>query len=92
MCADKDDKYKKGFINLTKFVNDFQSKNPNESIKKVRDWASRKESKEEISRLNSGSSFSIAITKANKDVDIKGTYFHPDLVLKVLMWANVKLC
>ena len=23
--------------------------------------------------------------------DIKGTYFHPDLVLPVLMWVNNKL-
>ncbi len=28
MAIDKDDKYRKGYINLTKFVNDFQSKNP----------------------------------------------------------------
>ena len=30
MCVDKEDKYRKGYINLTKFASDFQSKNPNE--------------------------------------------------------------
>ena len=35
--------------------------------------------------------FSITITKHNEGQDIKGTYFHPELVLKVLMWANTKL-
>ncbi len=55
MAVDKDDKYQKGYINLTKFVNDFQSKNPSESVKKIRDWCTRKEGKDEISRrLDSG--------------------------------------
>lgn len=52
MCTDKEDKYKKGFINLTKFVNDFQSKNPSESIKEIRKWHLIKEAKEEIKRVN----------------------------------------
>lgn len=92
MCVDKEDKYRKGYINLTKFTNDFQSKNPNESVKQIRDWQRTKEAKEEISRVNSrGTIVSLAITKANKDIDIKGTYFHPDLVLTILMWANTKL-
>ncbi len=25
------------------------------------------------------------------DTQLRGTYFHPELVLKVLMWANTKL-
>ena len=33
MAVDKDDIYRKGYINLTKFTNDFISKNPNESVK-----------------------------------------------------------
>ena len=33
MCVDKDDKYRKGYINITKFSNDFQAKNPNENVK-----------------------------------------------------------
>ena len=46
MSVDKDDKYRKGYINLTKFVNDFQSKNPSESIKEIRKWHLIKEAKE----------------------------------------------
>ena len=33
MCVDKDDTHRKGYINVTKFAKDFQSKNPNENIK-----------------------------------------------------------
>lgn len=46
MCVDRDDKYRKGYINLTKFVNDFKSKNANESIKEICKWHLIKEAKE----------------------------------------------
>jgi len=51
-----------------------------------------KESKEEIKRMNScGCSVVTIAIKGGKDCPTAGTYFHPDLVLKVLMWANSKL-
>ena len=34
--------------------------------------------------------WSIAL-KGGKDSPTAGTYFHPDLVLPILMWANKKL-
>ena len=38
MCVDKDDTHRKGYINVTKFAKDFQSKNPDEHVKEIRKW------------------------------------------------------